>query len=160
MSEERKDKKEAPVAKQIVPEGEGTKNKHLLLIGIGAAAVIAIILLLTVSFPGGSSREQDQLAELTTNYTDLKADFIAAQRIIAGHTEKIADLQTILDDIPDYDGAISNLQDLLSSLSANLTELSNRITVLESNNWTADILALQGRVDALEDALVACNCTE
>jgi hypothetical protein len=154
------DKKEGTVAKQVVIEGEGTKNKHLLLIGLGAAAVIAIILLLTISFPGGSSPEQDQLAELTTNYTDLKADFITAQGIIAGHTEKIADLQSALDNINDWGDPVSGLQDLFLSLSANFTDLSNRLTVLESNNWTADILALQGRVDDLEDALVACNCTD
>jgi hypothetical protein len=153
------DKKEGTVAKQVVIEGEGTKNKHLLLIGLGAAAVIAIILLLTISFPGGSSPEQDQLAELTTNYTDLKADFITAQGIIAGHTGKIADLQSALDDISDWGGPISGLQHFVSLLSGNITELSNRLTALESNNWTADILALQGRVDDLEDALVACNCT-
>lgn len=155
-----------------------TKKKHLIWIIIGAAAIVAVILLITLGLPSSGPRLSDnvsvlegQVASLQTQMTTTQGNLVNLGIRQAEIASNFTNVFALVSAIPNWSptisaiqSAIANLQSILANYWAIHTSVLNstnlEATVYGAGNFTA-IVTAWGNWTAPSVSLApgSANCT-
>jgi len=131
------------------PIETGTKKKHLIWIIIGAAAIIAVIIFITVGIPSGQSGPtlSDNVTILQGQMATLQGQMTAAQgnlvNIAVRQTEiasNFTNMFALVSAIPNWSPTIEAMQQAIASMQAILANyISIHTSVLNSTNLQATV---------------------